>query len=62
MPDKSLGLKVERIYGEQFRRALVEMNSFDRSRKIRSDKSHIYLPVLEMDDQSNARLCQDCRV
>ena len=58
MPDKSLGLKVERIYGEQFRRALVEMNSFDRSRKIRSDKSHIYLPVLEMDDQSNARLCQ----
>ena len=54
----SLGLKVERIYGEQFRKALVEMNSFDRSRKIRSDDSHIYLPVLEMGDQSKARLRQ----
>jgi tRNA (guanine37-N1)-methyltransferase len=58
MPDNSLGLKVERIYGEQFRKALVEMNSFDRSRKIRSDDSHIYLPVLEMGDQSKARLRQ----
>ncbi len=58
MPDKSLGLKVERIYGEQFRKALVEMNSFDRSRKIRSDKSHIHLPILEMGDQSKARLRQ----
>jgi tRNA (guanine37-N1)-methyltransferase len=58
MPDKSLGLKVERIYGEQFRKALVEMNSFDRYRKISSDGSYIYLPVLEMDDQSKVRLRQ----
>lgn len=58
MPDNSLGLKVSRRYGEQFRKALVEMDSFDRSRKIRSDQSHIYLPVLEMDDQSTARLRQ----
>lgn len=56
MADNSLGLKVSKRYGEQFRKALVETNSFDRSRKIRSDESHIYLPVLEMDDQSNARL------
>lgn len=56
MADNSLGLKVSKKYGEQFRKALVETNSFDRSRKIRSDESHIYLPVLEMDDQSNARL------
>ena len=58
MPDNSLGLKVERIYGEQFRKALLEMDSFDRSRKISSVGSHIYLPVLEMDDQSKARLRQ----
>ncbi len=56
MPDDSLGLKVKRFYGERFRRALVEMKSFDRSRKIRSDESYVYLPVLEMDDQSAAKL------
>jgi tRNA (guanine37-N1)-methyltransferase len=56
MPDDSLGLKVERFYGERFRRALVDMKFFDRSRKISSDESHVYLPVLEMDDQSAAKL------
>ncbi|HEX7445217.1 MAG TPA: class I SAM-dependent methyltransferase family protein, partial [Methanothrix sp.] len=49
-------LKVKRFYGERFRRALVEMKSFDRSRKIRSDESDVYLPVLEIDDQSAAKL------
>jgi tRNA (guanine37-N1)-methyltransferase len=56
MPDDSLGLKVKRFYGERFRRALVEMEFFDRSRKISSDESHVYLPVLKMDDQSAAKL------
>jgi tRNA (guanine37-N1)-methyltransferase len=56
MLDDSLGLKVKRFYGERFRRALVEMKSFDRTRKISSDESHVYLPVLEMDDQSAAKL------
>ncbi len=56
MPDGSLGLKVKRFYGERFRRALVEDESFDRSRKIRSDESHVYLPVLEISDQSEAKL------
>ena len=56
MPEDSLGLKVKRFYGERFRRALVEMKSFDQTRKIRSDESDIYLPVLEIDDQSAAKL------
>ena len=56
MPEDSLGLKVKRFYGERFRRALVEMKSFDQTRKIRSDESDVYLPVLEIDDQSAAKL------
>ncbi len=58
MPDRSLGLKVSRRYGEQFRKALVEMKAFDQSRKISSDESHIYLPIREMDDTSITRLRQ----
>jgi tRNA (guanine37-N1)-methyltransferase len=51
MPDKSLGLKVGRKNGEKIRKALVEAGAFDRSRKISSDDSHVYLPVLEMDEK-----------
>jgi tRNA (guanine37-N1)-methyltransferase len=54
MPDKSLGLKVSRKSGEKIRKALVEAGAFDRSRKICSDESHVYLPVLEMDEKSAA--------
>ena len=54
MPDKSLGLKVSRKNGEKIRKALVETGAFDRSRKICSDESHVYLPVLEMDEKSAA--------
>jgi tRNA (guanine37-N1)-methyltransferase len=57
MPDKSLGLKVSRENGEKIRRALVENGSFDRSRKICSDETHVYLPVLEMDEKSASKLC-----
>jgi len=32
------------------------MKSFDQNRKIRSDESDIYLPVLEMDDKAAAKL------
>ena len=56
MPDKSLGLKVSRKNGEKIRKALVEAGAFDRSRKICSDESHVYLPVLEMDEKSAARV------
>jgi len=54
MPDKSLGLKVGRKSGEKIRKALVEAGAFDRSRKICSDESYVYLPVLEMDEKSAA--------
>ena len=54
MLDKSLGLKVSRKSGEKIRKALVEMGTFDRTRKICSDESHVYLPVLEMDEKSAA--------
>ena len=54
MPDKSLGLKVSRKNGEKIRKALVETGAFDRSRKICSDESHVYLPVLQMDEKSAA--------
>jgi tRNA (guanine37-N1)-methyltransferase len=54
MPDKSLGLKVSRKSGEKIRKALVEMDTFDRTRKICSDESHVYLPVLVIDEKSAA--------
>jgi len=56
MPDKSLGLKVRRKNGEKIRKALVETGAFDRSRKICSDESHVYLPVLEMDEKKAAKM------
>jgi len=57
MSDKSLGLKVNRKNGEKIRKALVEAGLFDRSHKICSDESHVYLPVLEIDEKSAAKLC-----
>jgi tRNA (guanine37-N1)-methyltransferase len=57
MADKSLGLKVDRKNGEKIRKILVEAGLFDRSRKICSDESHVYLPVLEIDEKSAAKLC-----
>jgi len=57
MADESLGLKVSRKNGEKIRRTLIEMGLFDRSRKICSDESHVYLPVLEIDEKSAAKLC-----
>ncbi|MDD4446938.1 MAG: class I SAM-dependent methyltransferase family protein [Methanothrix sp.] len=56
MVDESLGLKVSRKSGEKIRRTLIEMGLFDRSRKICSDESHVYLPVLEIDEKSAAKL------
>jgi tRNA (guanine37-N1)-methyltransferase len=35
--------------GERFRKTLVERELFDRCRKICSDDSHVYLPVLPLD-------------
>jgi tRNA (guanine37-N1)-methyltransferase len=50
MPDRSLGLKVERKHGEEFRKALVQRGLIDRSRKIFSDESYVYLPLLDRDE------------
>jgi tRNA (guanine37-N1)-methyltransferase len=56
MADKSLGLKVDRKNGEKIRKILVEAGLFDRSRKICSDESHVYLPVLEIDEKSAEKI------
>lgn len=58
MADESLGIKVDRKYGEQFRRALIEMEAFDRTRKINSDQSYVYLPILKICEPSMTRLEQ----
>jgi len=52
MPEKSLGLKVCRKNGEKIRRTLVAAGAFDASRKIASDESHVYLPVLDLDENA----------
>jgi tRNA (guanine37-N1)-methyltransferase len=49
MPQVSRGIKVSRRLGEQFRKVLVERGVLDRHRKIASDKAHVYLPVLPLD-------------
>ncbi|HPJ30612.1 MAG TPA: class I SAM-dependent methyltransferase family protein [Methanothrix sp.] len=41
----SPGLKVKKRQGESFRRKLVEMGSFDKERKIRSEGDDLYLPI-----------------
>lgn len=58
MPEKSLGLKVSREDGEKIRRALVGAGAFDRSRKICSDETHVYLPVLGTDEKTAIKLCE----
>ncbi len=54
----SCGIRVQRSRGEEFRKALVEMAAFDRSRKIVSDESNVYLPVLKIDELEASRLRQ----
>ncbi|MFZ2472920.1 MAG: class I SAM-dependent methyltransferase family protein [Methanothrix sp.] len=56
MQDKSPGLKVSRKKGEKIRKALVEMGAFDRTRKICSDESQVYLPVLDIDETKAAKI------
>ncbi|VVB70185.1 tRNA (guanine(37)-N1)-methyltransferase Trm5b [uncultured archaeon] len=56
MPDKSLGLRVERKHGERLRKSLVESGLFDRSRKICSDETYVYLPALERNDEADEAL------
>jgi tRNA (guanine37-N1)-methyltransferase len=52
----SLGVKVNRRFGEQFRKFLVEANAFDRSQKIGSDESYVYLPIHPLNQQEVNRL------
>ncbi len=56
MAGESPGIRVGREHGERFRRALVEAGAFDRSRKIISDGSSVYLPILEASSPSISRL------
>ncbi|MDM7934940.1 MAG: class I SAM-dependent methyltransferase family protein [Methanothrix sp.] len=56
MQSPSLGIRVKRSQGERVRRALVELGLLDRSRRILSDGSNVYLPVLEMDESQASRL------
>ncbi|HUM81516.1 MAG TPA: class I SAM-dependent methyltransferase family protein [Methanothrix sp.] len=58
MAEESSGLRVRREYGERMRKALVESGLLDRSRKIRADETHVYLPILEMDAASRIKLEQ----
>lgn len=58
MSDASPGIRVVRSRGEQFRKALVELRALDWNRKISSNRSHVYLPVLEMDEAAISRLRQ----
>jgi tRNA (guanine37-N1)-methyltransferase len=55
-PVKSLGMKVPRIYGEQFRRSLMELGLFDRSRRIISDECHIYIPIQPLNEDAEKTL------
>lgn len=48
----SQGLKIHRNQGETFRRELVELGIFDRERKIRSDGDRLYLPVLDLNQET----------
>ncbi len=44
---KSQGVAVERINGEKFLKFAVENHILDRKKRIFSDSSHIYFPILE---------------
>lgn len=56
VPDISLGIKVNKAKGELFRRALAELDALDRSKKISSDNTSIYLPALRLDQGIRNRL------
>lgn len=56
MSEETLGLKVDRKDGERIRKTLVEAGVFDRSRKICSDASHVFLPILKIDESLAAEL------
>ncbi|MGD9911531.1 class I SAM-dependent methyltransferase [Methanothrix sp.] len=47
MSELTPGLKVPRSMGERIRRALIEMGALDKGKRIRSDDSHVYIPVLD---------------
>ncbi len=56
MADHSLGVKVERRKAESIRKTLIEMNIFDRSRKIMAIGSYVLLPVHALDEKSLIQL------
>lgn len=53
---RSLGVKVQKSYGERFRLALIELGLFDRSRKIKSDEDQVYLPILTLNENAKGIL------
>jgi tRNA (guanine37-N1)-methyltransferase len=56
MTVKSLGIKVPRGLGEQFRRSLVELGLFDSSRRITSDECHVYIPIQPLNEDAEKML------
>lgn len=54
----SRGLKVHQSRGEIFRRRLVELEIFDRDRKIRSEDDRLYLPILELNAETATELAK----
>lgn len=53
---KTLGVKVQKSYGERFRLALIELGLFDRNRRIMSDEGQVYLPVLPLNGNAKSML------
>ncbi|MCX8206279.1 MAG: class I SAM-dependent methyltransferase family protein [Methanothrix sp.] len=62
MSELTPGVKVPRSMGERIRRVLIEMGALDREKRIRSDDSHIYIPVLESIDPDALRDIADVEI
>jgi tRNA (guanine37-N1)-methyltransferase len=56
MTAKSLGMKVPRGLGEQFRRSLMELGLFDSGRRITSDECHVYIPIQPLNEDAEKTL------
>ncbi|MDI9617249.1 MAG: class I SAM-dependent methyltransferase family protein [Methanothrix sp.] len=62
MSELTPGLKAPRSMGERIRRILIERGVLDRRKRIRSDGSHIYIPVLESIDPDALRDIADAEI
>lgn len=62
MSELTPGLKAPRSMGERIRRILIERGVLDRRKRIRSDESHIYIPVLESINPDELRDIADAEI